>query len=376
MPMVPEVTPADDRDGRDWMDDRAELGHEAGLRARRLAWRLAAGLALLLAAPAAARADLALCNHTSYVAEAALGIEQSGVRVTRGWFRLDPGRCRTVMRGEIAAERFFLHARALPLYGPVAMSAANGTRLCAGTGDFLIADADTCAGEGRTLLPFAPMRPTGEGGALTLNLAEADEYGDEQARFAALQRLLALLGYDPGPVDGTTGPKTDTALAAFLADRKLDAGAAARPDLLDRLLQAVREGEGPGLVWCNDTRFTVMTAMAREEKGADGRIDVVARGWWRIAPGRCLRAPDAEGEDGSADGKLYSYATALDADGAPLKRPDGGRLDWGGGVTLCTRASPFEIRAHDDCAGRNLDPTPFAPVTRSARGAAQVRFTQ
>lgn len=371
MPMVPRVSPAEHGDGRD------TPGHGlGGARARRVAWRLVAGLALLLAGPIAARADLSLCNRTSYVAEAALGIEQSGVRVTRGWFRLDPGRCRTVMRGDIAAERFFLHARALPLYGPVTMTATNGSMLCAGTGDFLIADADNCAGEGRARLPFAPVRPTGEAGALTLNLAEADEYGDEQARFAGLQRLLALLGYDPGPVDGTAGRKTDTALAAFLADRALDPGAAARPDFLDRLLQAVREGEGPGLVWCNETRFTVMAAVAREEKGADGRVDIVARGWWRIAPGRCLRAPDAEGDDGAAAGKLYSYATALDAEGAPLKRADGGRLDWGGDVTLCTRASPFEIRDHRDCAARSLDPTPFAAVARSPRGAARVRFTQ
>ena len=49
------------------------------------------GLAFLTLLMAPARADLQLCNRTSYVVEAAIGIEDKGSAATRGWFRLDPG---------------------------------------------------------------------------------------------------------------------------------------------------------------------------------------------------------------------------------------------------------------------------------------------
>lgn len=329
-----------------------------------------AGLLVLVclladAALAPARADLSICNHTSYVAEAALGIEQSGVRATRGWFRLYPGQCRPVLRGEVAAEHLYLHARALPVYGTVVMT-AQGPSLCAGTGDFLVSPADACTGEGQAKLPFAEVRPSGEGGDLALHLAEPGEYSDEQARLAALQRLLDLLGYDPGPIDGTSGGKTDTALAAYLGDRGLPDSAAAEPGLVERMLQAVRAGEGVGLIWCNDTARTVMAALAREDKGV-----ILASGWWRIEPGRCLRPEQADGPGG----RLYSFGAAVDARGAPVKTPDGRPLVWGGDNVLCTRANRFELRDHADCRGRGLDETGFAAVALSPRGAATVRFT-
>ena len=39
-------------------------------------------------------------------------------------------------------------------------------------------------------------------------LAEDTEYDDEQARLAAIQRLLVIAGYDAAPIDGVDGPKT------------------------------------------------------------------------------------------------------------------------------------------------------------------------
>ena len=39
----------------------------------------------LLLATTAARADLEICNHTSFVIEAAIGVETKGAAATRGW---------------------------------------------------------------------------------------------------------------------------------------------------------------------------------------------------------------------------------------------------------------------------------------------------
>lgn len=329
-------------------------------------WRrlVVAATLFILVGFTSAHADLAICNHTSYVAEAALGIEQSGVKATRGWFQVEPGACRTVLRGEVVADHLYLHARVLPLYGSVAMTGTDGVPLCTGAGDFLVAQADACTGEGETRLPFAEVKPSGQGNELSLHLAEKAEYSDEQAKLAAVQRLLDLLGYDPGPIDGTTGAKTEAALAAFLDDRKLGPEAA-ESGLTGRMLDALRAGEGTGLTWCNDTPYTVMAALAREEKSA-----TLANGWWRIEPGRCLR-PDQE--DGRV-AKLYSYGAAVDGHGAPIPKPDGTPLVWGGATTLCTRANRFEIRDHADCEARGFDETGFAPVTLSKAGGATVRF--
>lgn len=52
------------------------------------------------------------------------------------------------------------------------------------------------------------------------------------------QYLLLYLGYAPGAADGVDGPKTQAALAAFRADRSLDAGA----DADQALVEAVAEG--------------------------------------------------------------------------------------------------------------------------------------
>jgi hypothetical protein len=75
------------------------------------------GFIALIAAPIAvlaatqARAELTLCNRTSFRMEAAVGIEKRANVVTRGWYHLDPGQCRQVMDGTLDADMVYLHAR-------------------------------------------------------------------------------------------------------------------------------------------------------------------------------------------------------------------------------------------------------------------------
>src|SRR5512135_368196 len=70
---------------------------------------IAASTALLAATPA--RAELTLCNRTSYRMEAATGLEKRANVATRGWFRLDPGECRQVLEGPLDADMVYVHAR-------------------------------------------------------------------------------------------------------------------------------------------------------------------------------------------------------------------------------------------------------------------------
>ena len=258
------------------------------MRTPRLGILLSATVLATTSAPA--RGDLQLCNRTSYVVEAAIGIEDKGAAATRGWFRIDPGQCRPVMQGKVEAERVFVHTRALPVYGASPMAQAGHADLCIAEGTFLIAGARLCTKADQRLVRFTEVKPTETEQGLVLSLAEEAEYTPEQARLAGIQRLLVIAGYDASPVDGIEGKKTEAAIAQFSRERRLPGEAAAAPAFFDTLIASLKEADGIGFAWCNETPHTVMAAFGIEEKGA-----VVTRGWYRIEAGKCLK-PDVAGE--------------------------------------------------------------------------------
>ena len=61
----------------------------------RWAATLLAALAGTIGFAVPASADLKICNRMSYVAEAAIAVQERGAAASRGWFRVDPGQCRT-----------------------------------------------------------------------------------------------------------------------------------------------------------------------------------------------------------------------------------------------------------------------------------------
>lgn len=331
-------------------------------RGARLAGAVALALSMVAAAPA--RADLAICNRLSFVVEAALGLEEKGATATRGWTRLDPGQCRTVLQGTVEADQIFLHARALPVYGPSPEPQSGHADLCIADGDFVIAAARSCRPPQR-FARFTAVKPAEAPEGLVAALAEEAEYSDEQARLAGIQRLLVLAGYDANPVDGVAGPKTEAAIAQFLRDRGLGPEAKSAPDLFDLLVDTAQRPAAAGFSWCNDTRWAVLAAVGTDEKGG-----IVARGWYRVEPGKCVR-PEVAGKPK----RLYSFAEAVDAGGQPVRRGSG-RLSWGGDTTLCTREARFELSDHRDCSGAGLDATGFATVDLSGQPATTVRFKE
>jgi uncharacterized membrane protein len=297
----------------------------------------------------------------SYVVEAAVGIEDKSTTVSRGWTRVEPGQCQTVVEGRIDGQRFFVHARALPAYGASPLPQSGDADLCVGQDSFAIPAATRgCTRSGQRFVRFAEVKPTETESGFKAYVAEEAEYTDEQARLAGIQRLLVLAGYDANPIDGLRGPKTDAALAQFLKERKLPAEAANSAGFFDLLLDTAQRPGTSGLTWCNDTAYRVMAAV-----GFDGKDSIVTRGWYRIEPGKCTR-PDVD-----ATSRLYSYAEAVDADGRAVKR-GGGSLSWGGNVTLCTRVASFDFDDQQDCAARGLTATPF----EAAAGGATIRFKE
>ena len=102
-------------------------------------------MAALGAWAAPARADLQLCNRMSYVVEAAIGIDDKGAMTTRGWFRVDPGTCRSVIQGEVQADALYLHARALAVYGASPLPQGGHADLCVQQDTFVLTSARACA---------------------------------------------------------------------------------------------------------------------------------------------------------------------------------------------------------------------------------------
>jgi uncharacterized membrane protein len=322
-----------------------------------------AAMAALVAFAQPARADLQLCSRMSYVVEAAIAIEDRGAAATRGWFRLNPGQCRTVLQGALPGEALYVHARALPVYGGSPLPQAGQADFCVGSGSFVLPASDRCNRAGQQTARFTAVKPSETDKGLTAYLAEDAEYDDEQARDAGLQRLLTIAGYDATPIDGVRGAKTDAALAQFIADNKLENTAAGRSDFFDALIAAAEKPNGAGFAWCNETQNAVMAALGLEDRGT-----VVTRGWYRVAPGKCLR-PDVS----SKPQRLYSFGEAIGPDGVTLK--DAGRpVSWGGATILCTRDGKFELSDHKDCAGSGLNATGFATVEMTGSSGTTVQF--
>lgn len=316
-----------------------------------------------LADPAAA--ETRLCNRTSVVTEAAIGVVVGDTAATRGWFRLDPGQCRAILQSAEAPGRLFLHTRPLGEPPGASLGQPEHLSLCIGEGDFLVPAAQSCRQPNNRLAPFVEVKPTVVEGIGVLFLSEEADYDLPQARKAGIQRLLTRMGYDPGPIDGLEGPKTDAALRAFLTDLNLAADAAVLPDIFDRLLAALRAGEGPGFAWCNDTSHRIMAALGTEEGGR-----IATRGWFRIEPGTCLKPP-LEGQPA----RILSFAEAVDAEGRPVLRGER-PVVFGGDVRACIRTSEFEITGAADCATHGGTLAGFAAVTFDGRRRASLRFRE
>jgi uncharacterized membrane protein len=321
------------------------------IRARML---LALVAALAVAPPA--RADLTLCNRTSYRLQAALAFERGPAVSTRGWLKFDPGQCEKVAENGAEPDVLYVHTRAPTVYGTAPLPQQGDAEFCVRDTDFQFANARGCPMSQQAR--FSAAKPSDSPNGPLVSLAEEADYDDAQARLAGIQRLLTIAGYDATPIDGVDGAKTKAALARFLRDHKLEAETVAKAEIFDALIDAAQKPEGSGFSWCNQTNYTVMAALGLVEMGS-----IVTRGWYRVPAGQCLR-PDVSGEPM----RFYSYGEAVDADGRTIKR-DGAPLAWGGKIMLCTRDARFELADHKDCAARGLNSAGFAVIEATDRSA-------
>ena len=102
------------------------------------------------------------CNETSATVMAALGFEDQSALVTRGWYRVEPGKC---LRPDLTEKprRIYSFAEAVDAEGRAIRKGGKplvwggDTLLCTRSAKFEIADQSDCAAKGLTVSGFAAI---------------------------------------------------------------------------------------------------------------------------------------------------------------------------------------------------------------------------
>jgi len=121
---------------------------------------------VLLAAAQRPGSGFTWCNDTSYAVMASLGIEDRNAIVTRGWYRVEPGKC---LRPEVSGSprRLFSFGEAVDANGnPIRTSDrplawGGGMQLCTRPIKFELHDHHDCLARGLTASGFAVIDFTG-----------------------------------------------------------------------------------------------------------------------------------------------------------------------------------------------------------------------
>jgi len=306
--------------------------------------------ALLVLLPQAARADLRLCNRTSYVLEAATATARGGDVLAEGWLHINPGDCAVAVKGALGA-RYFVYARAsLAHSGPQRAWGGNVNVCVEEDNRFRLQQppGGLCRASGSFALPFAPVVPK-DRRDWTMNFDDQPPLPSlTAAQLAGVKRLLTDNGYHVGAIDATPGKQTEAALNGFRRRMhfKPDADNAALFAALEARAMKVSAPEGYAV--CNDTATPFLAAIARAQPGKPQ-----SHGWWRIAPKGCARLLNAS------------------LGGAPvflLVQTLSGTTLVGGREIFCTAAAAFAVEGRANCAARGLAGSGFA-VT-AGHGAA------
>ena len=307
---------------------------------------LAACLLMILAAPA--KADLRVCNRTSYILQAATSTIKNTDSLTQGWTRIIPGDCATVIKGPLANASYLVYARSALVHAGPPRAWGGAFPVCVKDADFVLHQAVTqpyCTAPDTFALPFAPVNL--KGADWRMDFDESPALATlTAAQLAGVKRLLSDNGYQVGAINGATSKPTGVALAYFRKKAGL------KPvDGNSQLFAALEKQAGAksapqGYAICNDSAEPLLAAIAL------GGTRPSSRGWWRIAPKACARAL----ADPLGGNPVYLLAQKMS-----------GAVLVGGAEKFCTAAAAFAVEGRN-CTARGMSEAGFA-VT-AGRGLA------
>jgi uncharacterized membrane protein len=309
-------------------------------------------LAALIFHSAPVHADYRFCNATSYVLQGAIGTEGDNTWRSRGWARIAPGACASVLPGPVAAGTYYVFARSIDAHQGATKYFSGNDRFCTVPKSFDISGRDNCALRGYEANDFIRV-VTKAGEEWTTSFGEPRDYSLDQARVAGAQRLLRDNGLRLPKIDGIAAKNTVRAVMAFQRTSGLEASGEIDDGLVAALIAgAEREQAKFGLNLCNKTQYLVWAAV-----GFSAGDEDMSSGWVRVEPGACAKA--IKGKLGS--GPYYVYAEASDNKGAMVKQ--GGRLlAWSGSDAFCVKTTRFEVKGRDACTTRGYDERRFMRV--------------
>ncbi|MCH1568946.1 MAG: DUF1036 domain-containing protein [Alphaproteobacteria bacterium] len=306
--------------------------------------------------PQNARADMRLCNETSYVLQVAASAQQGVASKTEGWVELLPGACALALTDMPDDAQAYVYAKSDESHAGEGLVFDGSERFCVASEnrDFSIEGRRDCRRRGLIEADFAIV--AGASGRRLVNFTEKSDFGRRRARTAGTQRLLSDLQYDIGPIDGFGGQRTREAEAAY----KLRYGVSGNPKgqaLLKKLIQTVQSEAGErGLTLCNRTDFLIWAATAQLR---NDRFQ--SRGWRRVAANECSQVLN----ESLSDRFYFYYAEAVNDDGR-LVREAGRAKIWGGARELCTKPTRFAIEGEENCLARGYDTHGFKRIDTGA----------
>jgi uncharacterized membrane protein len=304
---------------------------------------------LLLLLPHPAKADLKLCNRTSYVLQAATSTIKNTDSLTQGWSHIIPGDCAVAIKGPLTAS-YLVYARTALAHAGPERAWGGAFPVCVKDSDFTLHQTVTqpyCTAPDTFALPFAPVNFKNHRD-WTMDFDETPALPSlTAAQLAGVKRLLGDNGYKVGAIDGKPSRPTGTALADFRGKMKFkpEDGNDALFAALEKRAQTVSAPQGYAV--CNDAAEPLLAAIAQTGPGKP-----TSRGWWRIAPKACARMVSTP-----LSGPVFLLAQKLG--GAPLVT---------GNEKFCTTAIAFETENRGNCAARGLNESGF--VSTAGRGLA------
>ena len=160
-------------------------------------------------------ARLKVCNETDLVLMVSVGYNHTDNQIaSQGWWKIYPGFCEIPVDVAMLSGDYFVHAESDPRSTmPIdTFTWGSGLVLCVQTQDFRIPDGNFCNKEDRAVA-FSKVKKNFRNSNVETIKHSKRRYKHEFAtQVAGIQRLLSLLGYDVGVIDGVLGLKTVTIL--------------------------------------------------------------------------------------------------------------------------------------------------------------------
>jgi uncharacterized membrane protein len=312
-----------------------------------------AAIAGSLACAAPARAELELCNRTSYILYAAIAVQGKKSETTQGWTRIVPGDCKTAIAEPLTRDIYYVYAHTSRAHAGAMRSWGGNVKLCTSEANFRITykiGTVRCDPEA-TALPFARINTKGKAVWATTFTETPVLDTAEAAATAGLKRLLRDNGAKIATLDGKPDKAMADALGSFRKRVHLSAAANAHAQFDALETEALKTAVPAGYTICNDTEDVVWAVIALK-----GPKDWVSRGWWKVPAGSCARA----------------ITTQLSVDHIFLhvEKHANAKL-VAGPERFCLTDQMFEINGRGDCARRHFSEAGFvATPTKGLAGYA------